>query len=181
MAFLYLKKQQQTNIPMRIKLCKRWPPTPEKDFTTKEPTGRNQYPYDLQDERGTQLKHYATEREEETLKLFKEGETLQVVRQEQVKTDGKRIAYNVWTTVDGIEARTAAALPLRSNVQEVTHQKHQDSFERENKIKQIMISLAGLTQAFISNGKNSPQEALDLAVSTRKMIIDKAIQLANES
>ena len=176
MAFKYLNKQLQTNLPRVVTLVKRWNPVPEKDFTTKEPTGRQQYPYDFALEDNEIVKHYASEREEETIKLFRENDKLQVVRQEQVKPDGKRISFNVWTTVGGVEAQAASSPPLRSNVAQKTYEKHQDERVNEDKIKQVMISLAGLTQAHISAGKTN-SEALQLASEARNLIIQKAISI----
>lgn len=166
MAFNYLKKHLQTNVPVIVTLVKRYSPTPEKDFTTKELTGKNQYPYDFAV--GNEImKHYATEREEQSLSLFKEEDKLQVVRQEQVKPDGKRIFFNVWTTVDGVEATAAANPPLRSNVAQKTYEKNQEERVDNERARQMSIILQAFTKSWIEGGiAKTPEDACKLAMET---------------
>lgn len=174
---VYLKKQLATNVPLTVRMKKRVGTYPETDYTTKEPTGRMQTLYVFEDASGNELKHYAKEREEETLRDYQPGQSLTVLLTEKVKDDGKRISFLVWGTPGSAEM--TAAPQLRTNTATIKQEQEMDERQHQQRIKEIMISLAGLTQAFISTGKYETGEAIDLAVKARQAIIDKAIDLAS--
>lgn len=174
---LYLKKELATNVPMIITMHKRAGSYPEKDFTTKQPTGKSEYLYIFTDDRGRELKHYAKEREEENLKLFNPGEKLQVVRQEKVFEDGKRGAYLVWTDPAGAEARSAATPQIHSNTAETRIDRKQNDHDLERAAHDWKLGLAGLLQAFITRGLEIGP-AREQAVIQAKWIREEAMRQA---
>lgn len=116
-----------TNVPMRLRMKKRGGTYPETDYTTKQPTGRNVFLYIFEDEKGMEVSHYATEPQEDTLRLFQPGDWLQVVRKEELNTKtNKRFTMYVFTPEDGAEARLAATPQLRNNTTETRIARQQD-------------------------------------------------------
>lgn len=185
----YLKDHQLTNVPLKVRIVKRVGQYPEKDFNTGAPTGRMQtlYNFALPDE--TIVRHYAKEREEETLALFAAGESVQVVRQEANK-DGRRITFNVWSPVDGAEARQAANPPLQSNTRQTATQREMKEHKEEQEEKSIAISLQGFMQQIIpalietwaddlGNFEHHKiiNEALEIAVKAREACLKKAKEI----
>jgi hypothetical protein len=69
--------------------------------------------------------------------------------------------------------------PRQSNYKSVQVEREMKTMMDEDKVRQIMISLAGLTQAHISAGRTNV-EALELAVEARDMILREAISLAQK-
>lgn len=147
----YLKDSLLTNVPKLVTMAKRIGQYPETDYTTKQPTGRMQTLYTFHLPDGPDVRHYAKEREEETLSLFKPGETLQVVRQESVKDDGKRISFLVWTPPEGAEARMAASPQMGNTRMAGDAKKLEDRQNAESEKwakKDIAITLGMLTKLF---------------------------------
>lgn len=173
-----LKETLSTNVPVVLRIKKRGGEYPETNYTTKEPTGRSIFLYFFENDKGEELKHYASEKDQEVLSLFQAGESVQVVLKDTLTKEKKRITYLSFTPVDGAEAQAAATPQLKSNTAETRGDRKQEAWQSEDKIKQIMISLAGLTQSHICAGKTN-EEALALAVEARKMIIEKAIDLSS--
>lgn len=171
----YLKKYLATNIPQILILKKRYDPKPELDFNTKEPTGKNEYPYLFVTPEGRELMHYAKEYEEENLKLFKEGEHVQIVRQEKVKSDGKSFKIMVWTPEHGAEATSAATpQPLTGTGTAKQYSRFEDQ-DKQRKAKEIQICLQGFMQSHINSGKTN-QEAMKLAKEARALLIFEVLQ-----
>jgi hypothetical protein len=91
----------------------------------------------------------------------------------------KRISYIVWTPKDGVEARSAATVQIHGNVAEKRMQDSQEDHAKQQRIKEVMISLAGLTQAYINAGVLDISEALEKASIARNLIIEKAISIVD--
>ena len=169
-----LNGELKTNIPMKLRLKKFIG-----EYDDKFHPGEKTYFYSFVDEENRELVHYASATQQETLSLFKPDEWIQVVREEKGTGAKKYTVYN-WTPVDGTEARAASVPQVKSNTAVTRQERKIDAADQADKVKQIMISLAGLTQAFITSVKD-PTEALKLAVDTREMIINKAISLSRSS
>lgn len=181
----YLKDFVQTNIPMIVTIAKRVGQYPETDYNTKQETGRMQTLYNFTLPDGTTVRHYAKEREEETLRNFAAGEDVQVVRQESDK-NGKRITFLVWTPTEGAEARLAANPPRQSNTQQTATQREMKGQKEEQEEKSIAISLQGFMQAYVSGTSHVDKhntegtlvsEALAFAVKARAACLRKAKEL----
>lgn len=174
----YLKDSLLTNVPKLVTMAKRVGQYPETDYNTKQPTGRMQTLYTFHLPDGPDVRHYAKEREEETLSLFKPGETLQVVRQESVKDDGKRISFLVWTPPEGAEARMAAA-PQMGNTRMAGDAKKLE--ERQNAEsekwakKDIAVTLGMLVKMFFEDGKD-----FDSALANAKKCRPKFVKAIND-
>lgn len=163
---LYLKKSLQTNVKKIVTIKKRGGSYPETDFNTKQPTGKMTFLYVFADEQGNELKHYAKEREEETLKLFSAGDKVQVVLQEMMKEINgteKRISFLVWSGLDGVES---SVQPLRGNTAQTKQDNNQYDAGLERKEHDWKLGLAGIVQAMIIAGategvikKDSPEWA----------------------
>lgn len=175
----YLKKYLATNIPQILILRKRYDPKPELEFTTKEPTGKNEHPYLFVTPEGRELMHYAKEYEEENLKLFKEGEHVQIVRQEKVKADGKSFKIMVWTPEDGAEAISAATPQPLTGTATAKQEKRFEDQDKQRKAKDMQICLQGFMQAHIISGKTN-QEAMSLAEEARALLIFRVLQMLDE-
>ncbi len=173
MSAIKLSQVVQTNIPKLLILKN----ATGKKYESQFKAGEFQYLYFFTDETGVEYVHYASEPQNEVLQNFKNGDRLQLVKQEKKTKDGKAYSIYVWTTPEGAEATLAKNPPVRSNTQQRTHEEKMDVREQEDRIKQVMISLAGLTQAHISAGKTN-EEALRLASEARNLIIQKAISVA---
>lgn len=171
-ALPYLKDLISTNIPVTVTISKRVGQYPETDFNTKQPTGRMQTLYNFTMPDGKTVRHYAKEREEDTLKMFSAGEEIQVVRQESNK-NGKLIHFLVWTPTEGAEARLAANPPVMSNTRETATQREMKDRDEEREQKDIQICLQGFAQAYIIQGKNG-EEALKLAEEDRARLIKRS-------
>lgn len=179
MKAIYLKKQLQTNIPMKLILRKRGGSYPEKDYNTGQPTGKNTFLYTFADVNGNEMKHYAKEREEEVLKLFQEGESVTVTLKETMKKTPqgeKRIGYLDWTAPGDA---SESVQQLRPNVAQKTLEKKAQEYKEKDDVKQVMISLAGLTQAFIAGGEKDIEKAIASAVSAREKILKKAQEIVS--
>lgn len=172
----YLKDFLSTNIPVVVSIVKRVGQYPETDFNTKQPTGRMQTLYNFKIESGEHAgiicRHYAKEREEETLGLFSAGESVQVVRQETMK-EGRLIHFLVWTPTEGAEARLAANPPVQSNTRQTATQRDLKEREEERELKDISICLQGFAQAFIIKGSD-PTAAISQAVIARSLLLKAA-------
>jgi hypothetical protein len=166
----YLKDSLLTNVPKLVTMAKRIGQYPETDYTTKQPTGRMQTLYTFHLPDGPDVWHYAKEREEETLSLFKPGETLQVVRQESVKDDGKRISFLVWTPPEGAEARMAAT-PQMGNTRLAGDAKKLEEQKEEEAKKWLRIDTSkivfGYMNTAMAQGK-TPKEAKAIAIDAWK-------------
>ncbi len=181
----YLKDKVLTNIPAVVRIVKRVGQYPETDYNTKQETGRMQtlYNFDLD---GTTYRHYAKEREEEVLCLFKAGELVQVVRQEQTKADGKRIQFLVWTPTEGTEARAAATPQPQSNTRQTATQREMKENKENQEEKSIAICLQGFMQAYIAgtdfgtgniNSSGAVEQSLAYAVQAREALLKKAKEI----
>lgn len=163
---LYLKKQLATNVPQRFRMKKRAGSYPETDYNTKQPTGKMEFLYIFTDAKGQELKHYAKEREEETLKLFNPGEQMQVVLQETMKqtpTGEKRISFLVWTPPEGAEARAAATPQIRTNTAETRQERRQDAYQEAQQAKDVSITLLAFSKSLIESGIQDPQKVSELS------------------
>lgn len=131
---LYLKKTLSTNIPKVLTIKKRGGSYPEKDYTTKEETGKMTFLYIFKDVNGQELKHYANEREEETLKDYQPTQDVQVILQETMKDINgvsKRISYLVWGSPGSAEM--TAKPQLQNNTTTIRREKMaQESKESED-------------------------------------------------
>lgn len=143
----YLKDQLQMNIPRIVTMAKRG-----KSYPDKFNPGQVQYFYTFHLADGPDVKHYAREREEESLKLFQPGETLQVVMKEGKNDQGQRYGYLVWTDKDGAEARSAANPQPAGNTRMASDAKKlEDRQHSENEKwakKDIAQTLGMLTKLF---------------------------------
>lgn len=167
----YLKDQLQMNIPRMVTMAKRG-----KSYPDKFNPGQVQYFYTFHLADGPDVKHYAKECEEESLKLFNPGETLQVVLNEGKNSEtGQRYGYLVWTDKEGAEARSAARPQLGTN----THLDGQKKKLDERKAaddekwakKDIAQTLGMLTKLFFdatSPAQNS-QLRFDEAIALAKL------------
>ncbi len=127
----YLKELVQTNIPVVVRITKRVGQYPETDFKTKAETGRMQTLYNFTLPNGQVARHYAKEREEETLSMFSSGEEVQVVWQEGKNEETHQtFRFPVWTPKEGAEARLAANPPAQSNTQQTASKREFDERER---------------------------------------------------
>lgn len=182
----YLKDHLQTNIPTIVIIHKRVGQYPEKDFTTGQATGRMQTLYNFSLPNGRMVRHYAKEREEETLQHFNTGESVQVVRQEMNK-DGRLMHFLVWTPVEGAEARAAANPQPMSNTRQTATERELKDREQAQEEKAITIQLNGLFQAYVSNPnfgvrdgethEDVIKDALTFAVNAREAINRKAKEI----
>lgn len=172
----YLKDHVQTNIPAIVTIHKRVGQYPETDFNTKQPTGRMQTLYNFQLSNGRMVRHYAKEREEEVLRMFQAGESVQVVRQESTNDKGQRFTFLVWTPTEGAEARAAANPQPMSNTRQTATERELKDRDEKQETREIQISLAGLMQAFIIQGKNT-DDALKAAEDARTKLIKRATEI----
>lgn len=158
----YLKNHLQTNIPLTVRIVKRVGQYPETDYNTGAKTGRMQTLYNFELPSGEKVRHYAKEREEETLGHFQAGEEVRVVRQEADK-NGKRITFLVWTDLDGAEARLAANPPVRTNLQETASKRElkerKDEQDEMWAKKDIAATLGMLTKMFYDDFDDKPDLA----------------------
>lgn len=150
-----LKEKLSTNVPVVVILKKR-----AGTYPNQFAPGEMNYMY-IFDMGGQEHVHFANEREEGALGLFREGEEVQVIRREMVKGD-KRIYFLEWTPISGIEARAAAKPQLRTNTGEDTQKKRAAEMDYERRMKDICICLQGLTQSFIIAGDPKPLECARL-------------------
>lgn len=165
-----LSQVVQTNIPMVLTIKN----ATGKKYESSFKAGEFQYLYFFLDKNGVEYAHYASEPQNDALQHFKNGEQVQLVKQEKKTKDGKSYSMYVWTPPEGVEATMAANPQPAGNTKMAQMDRNNDDHARNQKIKEVMISLAGLTQAHISAGKTN-QEALDLAIQARNMIVDAAI------
>lgn len=171
----YLKKSLATNVPMTVTMKKRGKAYDEKKFGTDELTGKKEYHYVFTTS-GRELEHYAKEYEQEALQHYREGETLQVVRVEKVGNDGKRFAIIQWGTPGSAEM--TAAPQVHSTSKTVAQERKQDDYEKAAQEKEYRISLAGLVQAYITQGVPDEQ-VIEKAKNMRVLIAQEASKLAN--
>ena len=170
-----LNKVLQTNIPMVLTLKKRSGP-----YDDSYNEGKKNWLYIFTDG-SRDLKHYANENQQETLSLFKEGEEIQVVRQEKINdTTNTRYSVYIFTPAHGAEADMAANPELRGNVGQETQKKKEISYDTQQRMKEMQISLQGYHQAHINAGKTNA-EAMQLAIEARNMLIAHILQEFNDS
>lgn len=172
----YLKSKLATNVPETVTIVKRIGTYPELDYTTKQPTGRDQVLYNFRMSTGEEVRHYAKEREEDTLKMFNAGDRVVVTRKETEAKDGKRIYFLDWTAEGDI---TASAKPqLKSNTYEVrTAPKQQNDYELAKEAHDWKLGLAGLLQAHVIAGKGK-EDARKAAVEDATWVRAAAVKLA---
>ena len=162
-----LKDNLQTNVARTLTLTKRG-----KAYPNQFKPGELNYMYIFADALGAEFSHFASEREEEILKLFQPGEEIQVVRAEGQSEKG-RYYYLVWSPKEGAEARAAASPQMRSNTGEQTQQKRQEAYKDEQAWKNISITLQAFTKSWIESGMaKTPEEACNLAKQTYQIHIE---------
>ena len=182
---VYLKKQLQTNIPMKLVLRKRGGSYPEKDYTTKEPTKKMIFLYVFTDPQGNELKHYAKEREEETLSLFQPGDSVTVTLQETMKktpAGEKRIGFLSWSAPGDVSVESKPQ--LRSNTAERTQQAKQDEYQEKQEVKGIAIGLQGFAQqlapTLLAGRPNvTKQELASLSLDWAEALYDETYRRAS--
>ena len=171
MTALDLKKELKTNVPVVLTISKRAGTYPEMNYQTKEPTGKNTYLYIFRDEKGTEFKYYAKEREEETLGAYKPGDQVKVVRTETEK-DGKRIYYQVWDDPKGAIVEAYVEAPVKSPAAAAYQERKIDERKQEEESRWDRIAVGkcifGYMVALIELGK-SPEEAAVLAKDCMKL------------
>jgi len=160
----------QTNIPLRLRIKKYGG-----EFDDKFNPGKKTYFYVFTDEKGNEYTHSASAIQHEALSIFQEGDLVQVVRTEKM-SDGKRMTYYNWTPPEGAEARAAATPQFQSNTAVQRQERQQEDHQKAARIKDACISLQGLVQAYIIQGREDPLEA---AILMREQIIKEATKIVS--
>lgn len=114
MPALKLGKSLPKNTPWIITYKKFGGEYPEKDYNTKEETGKKIYLYIFEKD-GVEYTHYASEFQQESLRLFIEGDTLQVVHKQD---PGEQKSMYLFTPTEGAEAQLAATPQSNNTTQE---------------------------------------------------------------
>lgn len=174
-----------TNIPMKLRIKKRGGSYPEKVYknghVTDELTGHNQYLYIFEDEQGRELSHYASEPQEETLKLFQAGEWIQVVRKEELNTKtNKRFTMYIFTPLEGAEARSAATPQIVNNTTQTRTAGKQNDLDEKKRLEVTSMILHGFMTAAISNGKTVKEahEIAEQAYYSHKLLTEQIFSSA---
>lgn len=185
-----LKETLSTNVPVILRIKKRGGEYPETNYTTKEPTGRSIFLYFFENEKGEELKHYASQKDhEEVLTHFQAGESIQCVLKDSLTKDKKRITYLSFTPVDGAEAQAARTPQLKSNTAVTRQERKQDDYDAREAIRDWKLGLAGVVQAMISRGaadhvikgEDRSENPTMNAVEWAKWIREKAQELGSDS
>ena len=160
----YLKNHLQTNVPSTVTLVKIGQSKP----SSFEPHDLQTYCQFIIGDSGEVFVHYAKAREMETISLFRPSDRLVVERKEGTGEDGKRYYYLQWTA----EGDIASGKPqLHSNVQQATQKKHNEDWERKQRVKDVCICLQGFAQAIMTSQGLGFKEAIQEATKAREELI----------
>lgn len=180
----YLRDLLDINVSAVVRMRKRSGTYPETDYATKQPTGRMQTLYIFEKD-GREARHYAKEREEETLRHFQPGEEVTVVRRE-VKQEGRPSFFVLdWTAPGDVTAN--APVQTRTNTAVETQSKKQDAYKNEQEERQWSIVLQAMVKTFgpqlfeAAEGdfEDRANHVLDFSALIAKKLQAKAKQLAH--
>lgn len=162
----------QTNLPLVLTIKRRG-----KAYPSKYKEGENNYQYIFTDAKGTDIIHYATEREEEIIKDYQPGEQIQVLRQEKVNAEGQRYYFNTWGNPGSAEMK--AEPTLRTPTAEKTQEKRIEAAKDAEEQKWDRIALSKIVHEFMKVGYASGK-APDLCVLDAKELTRLQYQAVEE-
>lgn len=174
-----LKEYLMANIPKKVVMQSCGKPYPQKDFKTGAPKFHDDgspvmsYMYFFTEGQNKYV-HFANEVEEQTLSAYNPGDTLQVLKLEKKQTGKPSYFIYQWSEPGSAEGN------IQPEPTPTQTRKLNDS-AKKHKIKERMISYAGLFQSYViaSNGNMPDSEliehGIEFASKASKAIIERAL------